>query len=164
MLHDKRRENWNHPEPDSTAAHLVKPFLFGGLDGVTTSLAALTASSGAGLSSFAAIFIGLSQVSAGAITMAVGEYLSAVAEKRTVLREKTREEWEVQNYPQGEIDEMIEIYKANGVEDNDAHTVANILSKYHDFWIEHMLLHELRLIPVDQDASILGFDIAYYCL
>lgn len=138
-----------HREPDSTATRFVKPFLFGGLDGVTTSCAALAAAWGADVRPESMVLIGFAQVTAGALTMGLGEYLSSVAEKRAVVREKHREEWEVDNYPDGERKEMIQIYVDNGVRPDDAHKVADILSKYKNFWVKHMLLHELGLIPVE---------------
>jgi hypothetical protein len=61
--------------------------------------------------------------------------------------ERSRERWEVDNFPEGEIQEMVQIYTAYGISDDDAQSVAKTLSKYPDFWIDHMLLHEIGIIP-----------------
>jgi hypothetical protein len=61
--------------------------------------------------------------------------------------ERLRENWEVDNFPEGEIQEMVQIYTSSGVSELDALTVARILSKYKEFWVEHMLLHEIGIIP-----------------
>lgn len=42
--------------------------------------------------------------------MGVGEFLSSKAENEWILSEREREKWEVQNYPEGEVQEMIDIY------------------------------------------------------
>ena len=61
--------------------------------------------------------------------------------------EKSRERWEVENFPEGEIQEMIHIYTEYGISEGDAESVAKTLSKYPDFWIDHMLLHEIGILP-----------------
>ena len=61
--------------------------------------------------------------------------------------ERSRERWEVANFPEGEVQEMIQIYSNYGISDEDAESVARTLSKYPDFWVDHMLLHEIGIIP-----------------
>lgn len=63
--------------------------------------------------------------------------------------ERLRERWEVDNFPDGEVQEMIQIYLSYGLSDTDASSVAKTLSKYKDFWVDHMLLHEIGIIPSD---------------
>ena len=45
--------------------------------------------------------ISVAQVLAGAFGMAFGEYMSNKAERQIALREKNREAWEVENFPEG---------------------------------------------------------------
>jgi len=61
--------------------------------------------------------------------------------------EKSRERWEVDNFPEGEIQEMLQIYTNYGISDTDAMTVATTLAKYPEFWVDHMLLHEIGILP-----------------
>jgi hypothetical protein len=61
--------------------------------------------------------------------------------------EKQRERWEVDNFPEGEIQEMLHIYTGYGLSESDAETVAKTLAKYPDFWVDHMLLHEIGIVP-----------------
>ena len=42
----------------------------------------------------------------------------------------------MRNHPEGEIDEMIEIYVQRGMSKADATTVISTMSKYHDFFVD----------------------------
>lgn len=61
--------------------------------------------------------------------------------------ERQRERWEVDNFPEGEVQEMVQIYTEYGISERDAEIVAKTLSKYPEFWIDHMLLHEIGIVP-----------------
>eukprot|EP01084_Bolivina_argentea_P291756 501465_1 len=79
--------------------------------------------------------------------MGVGDFLSEKAEIDFVSSELNREQWEFKNYKEGEIKEMIEIYKDNGIEEEDAKEILEIMCKYETFFINHMMLQELDLNP-----------------
>lgn len=141
-----------HAEQTSEEGKFLKPMIFGGLDGISTIFAFLSGAVGANLSIVSTIAIGCAQLFAGALGMGLGEYLSSQAEQEVARREEAREMWEVENFPEGEIAEMVKIYVDKGLTEDDAQKVAQILSKYKDFWVEHMMLHEIGMIPPD-DAS-----------
>ena len=69
----------------------------------------------------------------------VGEFLSSKAENEWILSERRRENWEMENYPQGEIREMIDIYQKRGMSREDATAAINIMAKYKDFFVDVMM-------------------------
>jgi hypothetical protein len=77
--------------------------------------------------------------------MGVGEFLSSKATNEWILSERRREEWEMENYPEGEIKEMIEIYEGKGMSTKDATQVINTMAKYKDFFVDVMMQQELEL-------------------
>lgn len=139
----------SHQEATNPEGKYVKPVIFGGLDGVSTMFAFLAGAIGAELSLISTVSLGCAQLFAGAFGMGAGEYLSSEAEREVARREQAREHWEVEVNPQGEVKEMIDIYMGKGLTREDASTVANTLCKYKDFWVEHMMVVEIGIMPPD---------------
>ena len=129
----------------------LKPIIFGGLDGILTSFAIVAGAAGGRLSPQVVLILGVSNIFADALSMGVGEFLSSKAENEWILSERSREEWELDNYPQGEIQEMIEIYESKGVSKKDAEMVITTLAKYKSFFVDLMMAQELQLQVPDGD-------------
>ena len=55
--------------------------------------------------------------------MGAGEFLSSRAYNSYVRNERDREAWELENYPAGEIAEMVELFVARGMSREDAEFV-----------------------------------------
>ena len=68
--------------------------------------------------------------------------------------ERSREEWEVDHYPEGEVEEMVWIYRSHGISMADARTVAETLCKYPRFWVDHMLVHEVGVLPRNKGEHV----------
>ena len=124
--------------------------VFGGLDGILTSFAIVAGSAGGSLSPSVVLVLGFSNVFADALSMGVGEFLSSKAHNEWVLSERKREQWELENYPEGEIQEMIDIYVQRGMSLPDATMVISRMSKYPEFFVDIMMAEELQLqVPED---------------
>jgi len=143
-----------HKEENSEEGKYLKPIVFGGLDGISTIFAFLAGAVGAELEIKNVIALGFAQLLAGAIGMGMGEYLSSQAEREVAQREEQREHWEVENNPEGEVQEMVQIYCGKGLSQDDALIVARTLSKYQDFWVEHMMLHEIGMLPAEGSSAL----------
>lgn len=85
--------------------------------------------------------------------MAFGEYMSSASEKQYTLTERRREEWEFDSNPEGEIKEMIDIYKEKGFDEEEAEQILRMMAKHRDFFIDHMMVEELGLMTPDPDES-----------
>ena len=124
---------------------MIKPIIFGGLDGILTSFAIVAGAAGGNLSPEVVLILGFSNIFADALSMGVGEFLSSKANNEWILSERRREEWELENYPEGEIKEMIEIYEDKGMSPDDAKLVVETMAKYKDFFVDVMMTQELEL-------------------
>ena len=147
--HDAQCHNEDHSQ---TGGH-IKSIVFGGLDGIITTFAVVSGAVGGGLSVDVILILGFSSVLADALSMGVGDALSTKAENEYILMEKRREEWELENNPAGEVQEMVDLYVERGMGKEDATTVINIMSKYADFFVDVMMAEELQLQVPDPDDN-----------
>jgi hypothetical protein len=105
VAHKAKTLTHGRNEPHVEGGEYVKLVVFGGLDGILTSFAIVAGAAGVGLSVKAVLGIGISNVLADALAMAVGEYLSTKSEKEYIAEERSREAWEFKNFPEGEVAE-----------------------------------------------------------
>jgi vacuolar iron transporter family protein len=141
-------------EGHQSGGGFLKPVIFGGLDGILTSFAIVAGAAGGNLSPQVVLILGFSNILADALSMGVGEFLSSKATNEWILSERCREEWELENYPEGEIKEMVDIYVAKGMTQSDAEQCIAIMAKYKDFFVDLMMQQELELqVPEDDHVQ-----------
>jgi len=152
-------------EMHQTEGGFLKPLIFGGLDGILTSFAIVAGAAGGSMPIPVILVLGFSNIFADALAMGVGEFLSSKAENEWILSERKRENWEMENYPEGEIREMIDIYKERGMSHEDAVLVINTMAKYKDFFVDVMMAEELQLqVPeADHKVESMKEGVAMFC-
>ncbi|MEK6794735.1 MAG: VIT1/CCC1 transporter family protein [Spirochaetota bacterium] len=134
-------------EHHSTGGQYIKSIIYGGLDGTITTFAAVAGVAGASLSPAIVLIIGFANLIADGLSMAIGDYLSTKAEKEYEAAEKKREEWEIEHYPEGEKQELVEIYVSKGMPEKDATSVVTTISKHKRAWSDIMMVEELGIVP-----------------
>jgi vacuolar iron transporter family protein len=103
--------------------------VLGAGDGLLTNLSLVLGVAGASSSDAATVRLaGVAGLLAGAFSMAAGELVSVRAQQELVQREVEKERQELANEPEEELQELIGMYRAQGLSPEDAGTVARILS------------------------------------
>ncbi|KAL8425738.1 hypothetical protein Efla_003116 [Eimeria flavescens] len=145
-----------HHEPHKkTSSDYLKAIVFGGLDGIVTIFAIVAGCVGANLHPSKVVIIGIGNLLADAISMGFGEFVSSAAEEDFVKSEREREEWEIENCPAEEKQEMVEIYRERyGFSDQDAEAFVNISFRYREFFVRHMMVEELGLMATEGPSPI----------
>lgn len=128
----------------------IKSFVYGGLDGTITTFAVVAGVAGASLSSNVILILGFANLIADGIAMAFGDFLSTRAEQQYHASERRREEWELENYPEGEKKELIEIYVEKGLSGEDAETLVTILEKHPKVMVDTMMVVELGIFEENE--------------
>jgi len=120
-------------------------FLLGAVDGAVTTFAIVAGAAGAGLSSGVAIVLGLANLLADGFSMAAGNFLKAKADKQTVARYRRLEEMHIDTIPEGEREEIRQIYTAKGFEGELLEQVVNVITADRRLWVDTMLTEEFGL-------------------
>ncbi|CAI5728691.1 hypothetical protein KXD40_007352 [Peronospora effusa] len=160
LLHQLKTEMGGHThakENHMIGGEHIKSAVYGGLDGIITTFATVTSVAGSGLPHSVILIIGLAHLVADGLSMGLGDMLSSQAETDLANHERSREVWEFENFPEGEIEEMIELYEKKGVSTEDALLVVHTLAKYKEAFIDIMMVEELNIMPVeDEDSPLTG--------
>ena len=120
------------------------------MDGIITTFAVVTGVAGAALSSKVILILGAANLFADGIAMAFGDFLSTKAENEFNATERTREEWEVENFPDAEWEELVDIYLEKGLSREDSEALVDILAKYPDAMVDTMMVEELGILEDDE--------------
>ena len=102
---------------------------------------------GANMQTEVILVLGFANLIADGFAMGIGDYLSEISELEYIASERRREEYEFENYREGEVQEMIQIYVKKGMSQIDAELILRTMVKYQDFFIDHMMIQELELQP-----------------
>ena len=132
-------------EPHLSESSGVRDFVFGFGDGINTSLGIAAGVGGADVSSNIIILAALVGMFTGAKAMAVQNYLAVKAQRELLKSEIAREEWEMENKPEVERQEIEEIYRAKGFEGKDLEMIVNKITSNKKVWLNTMLTEELKL-------------------
>ncbi|MFZ5831895.1 MAG: VIT1/CCC1 transporter family protein [Planctomycetota bacterium] len=128
----------------------LRSAVYGGLDGIITTFAVVAGAAGASLSAGVVLILGFANLIADGLSMAIGDYLSTKAELDYQKTERQREQWEIETYPEGEQHEMIELYVAKGISEEDARTIVSIFSRNQRAWLDVMMVEELGIVESDE--------------
>ncbi|HWN61078.1 MAG TPA: VIT1/CCC1 transporter family protein [Streptosporangiaceae bacterium] len=102
--------------------------VLGAGDGLLTNLSLVLGVAGATTNASAVRLAGVASLLAGAFSMAAGELVSVRAQQEMVEREVQVERRELADDPEGELRELADMYRAQGLSAQDASAVARILS------------------------------------
>ncbi|ANQ10917.1 Integral membrane protein [Plasmodium coatneyi] len=152
--HDSYHSLDKHGEQHSLDKDNLKTIIFGSLDGIITIFAIVSGCVGAKITPAQVIIIGVGNLFANAISMGFSEYTSTSAQRDFMLAEKKREEWEIENCPSEEKQEMIDIYMNKYKFDSeDARNLVEITFRNKNFFLEHMMSEELGLIVTHEEKN-----------
>jgi VIT1/CCC1 family predicted Fe2+/Mn2+ transporter len=120
--------------------------VYGALDGIVTTFAVVAGVEGARLSSGIVLILGFANLIGDGLSMGVGSYLSTKSQREYEKSERVRERWEIENYPEGEIEEIRQIYRKKGFEGEDLDRAVGIITSDKDVWVETMMVEELGIL------------------
>lgn len=159
------REAYQHQhDPDKIAARLqqgpeslyLKDFVYGAIDGAVTTFAVVAGVAGAGLAAGIIIILGFANLVADGFSMAISNFLGTRAENQYREQARNRELDEIRKWPQGEREEVKQIYARKGFEGELLEQVVDVLTRDPDRWVDVMLQEEHGMALAGHHAGRAG--------
>lgn len=125
----------------------LKDSVYGAIDGAVTTFAVVSSVAGAGLSSGIVIVLGLANLLADGFSMASGNFIGTRAENQAADKARREEELEVEHHPEGEREEIRQIFAAKGFEGETLDQVVEVITADKSRWVQIMLQEEHGISP-----------------
>ena len=145
--HATPHEGEAHAEGFASRLNWLRAGVLGANDGIVSTSGLVVGVAGATSSAGAILTAGIAGLVAGAVSMALGEYVSVSSQRDSERALLAKERAELEMDPQAELRELGAIYEAKGLSPRTARQVAEELTA-HDAFAAHVDA-ELRLDPDD---------------
>ncbi|HTW65559.1 MAG TPA: VIT1/CCC1 transporter family protein [Bryobacteraceae bacterium] len=143
-----------HVESHFTASEFVRDIVIGMADGLTVPFALAAGLSGADTTTRIIVIAGFAEIAAGSIAMGLGGYLAAKNDADHYASELRREQREVEEIPEEEAREVLEVFETYGLTHAEAVPIVNSLRQRPKQWIDFMMRFELGLEEPDPKRAL----------
>jgi VIT1/CCC1 family predicted Fe2+/Mn2+ transporter len=145
---DRHLEHGHHPREiarrleKGPRASYLRDWVYGGIDGTVTTFAIMAGVVGANLSAGVVLVLGIANLLADGFSMAAANYTSTKAEHDEYEQIRRMEERHVDLAPEGEREEVRQIFQAKGFEGEALETAVGVITEQRERWIDTMMTEE----------------------
>jgi VIT1/CCC1 family predicted Fe2+/Mn2+ transporter len=144
-----RSERWHR----RGSGNELRAAVLGANDGLVSNLCLVMGVAGAGASGPTILLTGLAGLIAGAVSMALGEWLSVTNSREFARTQMAKEQQEIEETPEAERKELALIFQAKGLPREDAQRVARqVMSDKHTA-LETLAREELGIDPAEMGGN-----------
>jgi vacuolar iron transporter family protein len=125
----------------------LRDFVYGAIDGIVTTFAVVAGVAGAGLETGVVVILGVANLAADGFSMAVSNFLGARSEEQRRQRIRRQEEHHVAVVPRGEREEVRQILRGWGLDDELLEQAVNAITDEPERWVRLMMQLEHGFSP-----------------
>ncbi|MDX1609787.1 MAG: VIT1/CCC1 transporter family protein [Halofilum sp. (in: g-proteobacteria)] len=116
--------------------------ILGGIDGCVTTFAVVAGATGGSLSALVVVVLGFANLIADGFSMAVGNYHATRSQRELVEQTRRSEERHIDRVPEGEREEIRQIFAQKGFEGDTLEQVVDTITANRQLWVDTMITEE----------------------
>jgi VIT1/CCC1 family predicted Fe2+/Mn2+ transporter len=137
----------------STGGNALRAAVLGANDGLVSNLSLVMGVAGATLAGNSVLIAGVAGLLAGAISMALGEWLSVQSSRELYTNQIATEKMEIETAPEEEAEELALIYESRGVSPDIARNMADQILTSRESALDTLAREELGIDPAELGGS-----------
>jgi VIT1/CCC1 family predicted Fe2+/Mn2+ transporter len=146
----------------TVGGNALRAAVLGANDGLVSNLSLVMGVAGAELADDTILVTGLAGLLAGALSMAMGEWISVQSSRELYAHQIEVERLEIATMPELETEELALIYRAKGVPDAEARAMAERIMSDEDTALDAMAREELGIDPDELGGSAIVAAVASF--
>ena len=163
---ERHLEHGHHPGEiakrleEGPRASYLRDWVYGGIDGTVTTFAIMAGVVGASLSPGVVLILGIANLLADGFSMAAANYTGTKAELDEYAQLRCMEERHVDLAPEGEREEVRQIFQAKGFEGEALEAAVAVITERKERWIDTMMTEEHGMPTVTRSplrAAVMTF-------
>ncbi len=137
----------------SAGGNALRAAVLGASDGLLSNFNLVMGVAGAELSGGGILLTGFAGLLAGAISMGLGEWISVKSSRELYAKQLRTEADEIRTVPEEEVEELVLIYQARGMDEEPARRLARGLMENPEIALDTLARDELGINPEDLGGS-----------
>ncbi|MEM9442881.1 MAG: VIT1/CCC1 transporter family protein [Pseudomonadota bacterium] len=134
----------------------LRDWVYGGIDGAVTTFSIVAGVVGADLSARIVLILGAANLLADGFSMAAGNYSATKAELDDYERVRQMEERHIRLAPEGEREEIRQLFLAKGFEGADLERAVEVITSSTNHWVDMMMSEEHGMPAVNRSPMLAG--------
>ncbi len=139
-------------------SNYLRDWIYGGIDGAVTTFAIVAGVVGADLSAIVLLILGFANLLADGFAMAAGNYIGTKSETDDYNRVLAIERKHIALVPDGEREEIRQIFSAKGFSGDDLERVVAVITSDLVLWAKTMATEEYGLSPTQRSPLLAGLN------
>ncbi|MGA2814928.1 MAG: VIT1/CCC1 transporter family protein [Xanthobacteraceae bacterium] len=134
-------------------SNYLRDWIYGGIDGAVTTFAIVAGVAGADLSATVVLLLGFANLFADGLAMGASNYIGTKAERDDYNRVLDIEQKHIALVPDGEREEIRQIFAAKGFSDDDLERIVTVITSDRALWAKTMAVEEYGLSPTPRSPA-----------